>query len=95
MIITNLDKMPDVPCYGIVTIQSIYIPGDERSRTAPGHGYPAHSQNYSQLEIFSDKIEWENRIRELSTPKYGAPKSFRAFLIGPVNVDIKVEINVS
>lgn len=43
--ISNKNEIPKDPHYAIILFGSIYIDGDERSRTHPGHGYPAHSEN--------------------------------------------------
>lgn len=45
--------------------QSVFIPGDERSRTHPGHGYPERTENYDTFEYHftEDKEEWVNEIQ--------------------------------
>lgn len=34
------------------------VPGDERSRIAPGHGYPEHTEHYATYEAFVDEGEF-------------------------------------
>ena len=38
--------------YAVIVERSVYIPGDERSRTNPGHGYPATTE-YFQNSLVS------------------------------------------
>lgn len=30
--------------------RSVWVPGDERSRTNPGHGYPEHTDHFDDIE---------------------------------------------
>jgi hypothetical protein len=41
--------------YLIVEDVIVYIPGDERSRECPGHGYSAHTETYKNVIICHDK----------------------------------------
>jgi hypothetical protein len=55
---------PDVPVdhYAIIVFDTIYIPGDERSRTNPGHGYPESTENRANYYVTTNKAEWEAEI---------------------------------
>lgn len=62
----------DVPCghhYSVLVYKtsSTYVEGDERSRTHPGHGYPAHTETNESFEHFvtTDRGDWERYIAEL------------------------------
>ena len=41
--------------YGVVVERKYHIEGDERSKTHPGHGYPAHTDIFKELITFIDK----------------------------------------
>jgi len=59
-------KVEDIPIgehFAILVPGSAYIPGDERSRTNPGHGYPEHSIEYWNYEIYENKEKWEQAIQ--------------------------------
>jgi len=43
--------------YLVVSEVSVYIPGDERSRTNPGHGYPERTEQYKEVREFKTKGE--------------------------------------
>ena len=59
----------------IITKASVHIPGDERSRTNPGHGYPAHTEHYDKVEFFDEPSDFEARLVILEERKAG----YRAF----------------
>jgi len=56
------DDVPQGEHYAIVVFGSIWIPGDERSRTNPGHGYPEHTEPRVMYIVFKDREEWEREI---------------------------------
>jgi hypothetical protein len=60
--------MPQGEHWAIVEVRSVTIPSDERSRQAPGHGYPEHVEEMVNYEVFKDedtfKTELEQRFRD-------------------------------
>ena len=66
--------IPEEKHYGalVFNTQTVYHEGDERSRTNPGHGYPAYTEviNTIQYIAFSDRndlsrfIETKNKASE-------------------------------
>jgi len=64
-----VNQLSDVPIgshFAILRFKRTYIPGDERSRTHPGHGYPAHTETSVTYQVFVDEIEWRNEIEHLT-----------------------------
>lgn len=49
--VNSPSKIPNKKHWAIFRSTSVSIPGDERSRTSPGHGYPA-SIEYILLNIW-------------------------------------------
>lgn len=41
--------------YAVITIKNIHHEGDERSRTNPGHGYPAYTERVETFRTFGDE----------------------------------------
>ncbi len=85
----------------VFNIESVYIEGDERSRSAPGHGYPAHTDTFETNEIWvtEDVDDWTKKVSELSTDPqskhwYNKPKSFVALVVEK-KAKIKTEVIVS
>lgn len=85
----RLDSIPTGPHFAIIRTVSVYIPGDERSRTNPGHGYPEHTEEYISYEAFTDRAEWESRIIAMS----GRHENFRAMSVTPAKVTATVTVS--
>lgn len=71
---TRVKGKNDVPTglhYAILVYkhESVYHEGDERSRTNPGHGYPAHTETFDAFEhyVTQYKNEWLAAIEEFAT----------------------------
>lgn len=77
----------------IITTDSVYIPGDERSRTHPGHGYPASYDNIDRVEKFTDDqyTGFIDRIKRLIRDG----KSYTAYKAEQVTVKQTIEIEVT
>jgi hypothetical protein len=78
--------------YFIIEGAQVYHEGDERSRTHPGHGYPAYSESVVKIRAFDDMREWESVLKELATEG----KKFKAFTAVPAKVttELKVEVTI-
>ena len=76
--------------YAIIERRTIYIPGDERSRTNPGHGYPEHTEESISYRAYSDKDKWEAEIRILTARK----TDFRAILAIPAQVTTSIQVDI-
>jgi len=72
----------------ILTPRSIHIPGDERSRTNPGHGYPAHTESCWDIELYSDEESWKSDIVNLTRRRV----DFKAVRMFPVKVVTEVNV---
>lgn len=70
--------------------KSTYIPGDERSRTDPGHGYPAETQKSWDLLAFENQTDWEDEISARTL----AGKDFVPFKMIRPEVSISTEVEV-
>lgn len=75
----RLSEIPAGAHYAILTQGSTYVPGDERSRTNPGHGYPGGTEYHLIYRAFqeADRAEWEAAIAQLLACR----DSFRAFYV--------------
>lgn len=90
---SSFRDIPSGPHFAIITETSVHIPGDERSRTNPGHGYPEHTETYINYEAFTDRADWETRIAQMSQSLYST--AFRAISVTPATVETKVSVSVS
>ena len=63
--------LPKGEHWAIIEGTSVTIPGDERSRTNPRHGYPESIQQYITYEAFTDRVKFEEELkRRLSLSSY-------------------------
>lgn len=89
----DLDDIPADAHYAIITEMSVHIPGDERSRQFPGHGYPAETRQFLKYVAFTDRGEWLDEISKLA--KQPQPPKFKAVQVTPASVQTEVVVNVS
>jgi len=89
--VSNKDHIPKEPHWAIIEFSLIHVPGDERSRTHPGHGYPAHTETQITYKAFTDEDEWAFAVEELERQgrvEYKAMKVIPARVSTHVRVDI-------
>ena len=85
--------VPKTKHYAILTFGSITIPGDERSRTAPGHGYPEHSESTAEYIAFDNREEWETEIASMSG-KFFQSHDFVALVVEPAKITTEIKVKV-
>jgi hypothetical protein len=87
----TVDDIPKAEHFAILEFSSINIPGDERSRTHPGHGYPTTTERVVRYLCFTNQAEWEAVIR--SRVEAGN-KNFLAIKVNPANLELNVKVNI-
>jgi len=93
--VSSRKDFPSGPHWVILHFSSVHVPGDERSRTHPGHGYPAHTVQKASYQVFEVETEWLAEVKKLAERKYGA-NDFVAFKAsGPAKFSINVDVDVS
>lgn len=88
--VSQYSDIPNGPHFVIFTTRGVYVPGDERSRTNPGHGYPASTENVLGYEAFEDRSDWEARIAYLTERN----QLFSAAHVSPASVKQSVAVDV-
>ena len=76
----------------IITTESVYTPGDERSRTHPGHGYPESYDNVDRVQQFTDDQydKFKDKISQLA--RYNTP--YKAYKCEELTVKHSIEIEI-
>jgi hypothetical protein len=93
--ITNRSEVPPDAHFAIIEFDQIWIEGDERSKTHPGHGYPGHHASQVHYYYFKNEEEWKKAIEERANPKYGNPKdNFFAARVTPATITKSVHVSV-
>lgn len=81
-----------MPKYLLIDSTSVLIPGDERSRTNPGHGYPEHTVTYPVLKWFDTEKEVLDYMktwgRDIKDPQIWE-------LAGRVKLEVKTTLSLS
>jgi hypothetical protein len=87
--------IPKTPHFAIIEQRSISIPGDERSRTHPGHGYPASTEQVWDYIVFPDRASWEAEIKsreaKVFKTEYVAIAATPAVITSTVHVHVEVK----
>lgn len=78
--------------YAIIKSTTIHHEGDERSRTNPGHGYPAWTETVKQIRIFDTKEQWLDYIERESLSRN--PDNFIPIVFQEVEVEKSVIVKV-
>lgn len=86
----RVSELPNQGFFAILTTTGVYTPGDERSRTNPGHGYPASTDYYWTMQVFQNRKAWEDEVKVLAERK----SEFKAVFIEPANIQTSISIDV-
>lgn len=61
--VTDVSKIPSGEHWAIIENTTISHEGDERSRTNPGHGYPAYTESAITYTAYTNKEEFEADLK--------------------------------
>ena len=78
--VTTKDKFPEGKHFVILSFYTVFIPGDERSRTNPGHGYPAEHKQIAEYIAFTNEADWQAAIQQRMSNSYDN-NNFVAFVV--------------
>ena len=87
------EDVPKGAHFAILFFRTVYIPGDERSQTHPGHGYPASNESVCDYVAYDNRDEWEAEIRRLASPSLGRTRHVPLVVQVP-KVETKVQVSV-
>ena len=76
--------------YAALVKSSYHVPGDERSRTNPGHGYPAHDVEYTnvvEFKNYQEMTEWVVKQEKHHT-------KYRLVECHPLTITIKKSVSL-
>jgi hypothetical protein len=88
----NAGDIPRTDHFAILEFSSITIPGDERSRSHPGHGYPESTERVVKYISFTDQAEWEEDVRRRVERH---DNNFSAIKVSPAGVTVDVNIKIT
>ena len=88
--VSQENDLPVEPHWAILKFTTVSIPGDERSRTNPGHGYPAHTQSVVRYEAYLTESAWLEAIKVLEAGHYSYT-SYKAMKVIPHTVTREIK----
>ena len=87
------EKFPDNKHFAALLFSTIHIPGDERSRTHPGHGYPATTQPVVSYIVFDSREEMERWVSEQEARR-GGGKNYQLIEAAPLSVTTTTSVSI-
>lgn len=79
--------------FAVIIERSIHHEGDERSRTHPGHGYPAYTETVKEFKEFKNEAEFRAWI-ETQESKHCTSESYKAIAFKPVEIKKTVSFDI-
>lgn len=79
--------------YLLVTKRTIHHEGDERSRTHPGHGYPAYSEDVDQIQKFEETADGVTKL-EAVIKRFNKYETYELYRAEKCSVTTKVLIDI-
>jgi hypothetical protein len=94
--VSDVKDLPEGEHFAIMEFDSIWIEGDERSRTNPGHGYPGYSENVVRYTIYHKREDWESEIhsRTVATNSYATKKNWVALIAKRPSIKTTVTVEI-
>lgn len=65
--------IPTATHFAALVFGSVYVPGDQRSVDAPGHGYPAHSEATVDYIAFDSTEEMQGWVEKEMQHRFSEP----------------------
>ena len=92
--VSNLDDIPHTECWVIVKTETVSHEGDERSRTNPGHGYPAYTEHFVRVyEVFTDEETFKGELaHQIKESRFGYGSNVRGFKMTPYVTETVVKV---
>lgn len=90
----KVEELLEEEFYAILFPENMTIPGDERSRTNPGHGYPEHTVDHWRIEQYASKEAWIKEIERLSNQEGYYKTKFKAVIIKPFKIKTKISLEL-
>lgn len=93
--ISNKQECRTGPHFAALVFSTIHIPGDERSRTNPGHGYPAENKPVVEYITFDSRDEMERWVndQERKAAQYSR-KDYQVIEVKPLAVEVKSSVSI-
>lgn len=92
---TSVSDIPAGSHWAILHFDSVLIPGDERSRTNPGHGYPERTETTSRYVVYTNEVEWLNDVGHYTTSRNHTGMPCVPLIVNRPRINVDVSVTVS
>lgn len=80
--------------YAVIVNEKIHIEGDERSRTNPGHGYPAHTLEIPKFIEFPNDEKFQEWYID-NRKKYAPVEVLKVIRFEEVKVKLETKVSIT
>ena len=91
--VTTKSKFPTQPHWVIMLFTQTHVPGDERSRTNPGHGYAAHTTHHADYQAYLTEEKFLAALEDMEDRGFASDR-YVAFKVEPLTVTKTVSVSV-
>ena len=84
--------VPQEEHFVILEFDSVYIPGDERSRTNPGHGYGEQTLPVVNYIAFASRQEWEMEVHARTQNSTAYSTQWVPIIARKAKVRVQIEV---
>lgn len=92
--VSDKSKFKPVAHFAALVFDSIFIPGDERSRTNPGHGYPDEHKAIVEYITFDSRGEMEKWVTRAESSRH-SHKDYQIIEVRPLTVTASVAVEIT
>ena len=78
----------------VIVNRSYHVEGDERSKTNPGHGYPAHDVKYLEAIEFETEVALKGWIEKEEKRSQYSKKVYRIFKASELQIETKLDVKL-
>jgi hypothetical protein len=78
--------------FAVIIWRAEYHEGDERSRTHPGHGYPAYTTEFQEFKPFEDENEFKKWV-EFQEKSGSGKERYQAIKYVPLLISTSISIH--
>ena len=90
--VIKASQVPKVEHWVILRSSGVSVPAE--GEWAPGHGYPAHTEDFVSYEAYTDKAEFDEAVEHEVRDQSFYSKEFRVVHVTPLTVNTKVTVSV-
>lgn len=89
------ELIPTNSHWAIIEFKRIFVPGDERSQSHPGHGYGDSWETLLSYWAYDNEIEWKSDLAQRVKDGALDTKKFVAMKVIPADISFQTVIDIT